>query len=390
LALKILHFADLHLDTSFARIGFSSTVARFYREQLREALKRILKLAQDEKVDLITCGGDLYEHERYTSDTGKFLQSQFENIERIPVLLVPGNHDPYLPDSLYRRLFWPSNVKIVTNAELMPVWNLGEVTIWAFAHLSPTQREAPLNEFKLSDDEGNIHLLLMHASDMSSVPPGKPVHCPFKPEEIHRAGFQFALLGHYHQGRLSSLQESSVNVQESISAPGYGYPGTPEPLGFDETGHHGVIVLEIGDGKVKAELRPISQFAFVETELDISAATSRDDIKSQLQYWADEARGNYAFARAMLKGQLQPEIELDLTVLREAIGSYFRYFDLQNRTYPAYDFSELAEEKTVRGAFVREMLNRIKLATGEEKETLRSALTLGLQAFEKREILEQV
>jgi DNA repair exonuclease SbcCD nuclease subunit len=38
-------------------------------------------------------GGDLYEHERFSPDTGQFLRAMFEGIHPTPVYISPGNHD---------------------------------------------------------------------------------------------------------------------------------------------------------------------------------------------------------------------------------------------------------------------------------------------------------
>lgn len=97
---RILHFADLHLDRSFAGLGMASTEADKRRWELRDALRRIVDLAIERQCDVITIGGDLYEHDRVTLDTGNFLVEQFR---RFPgrVFIAPGNHDPYKPDALY-------------------------------------------------------------------------------------------------------------------------------------------------------------------------------------------------------------------------------------------------------------------------------------------------
>lgn len=73
---KILHFADLHLDRSFAGVGIYSSEASTRREELRAALRRIVDLALDRGVDALTVGGDLYEHDRVTLDTGHFIAQQ--------------------------------------------------------------------------------------------------------------------------------------------------------------------------------------------------------------------------------------------------------------------------------------------------------------------------
>ena len=53
---RILHFADLHLDRSFAGLGMASTEADKRRWELRDALRRIVDLAIERQCDVITIG----------------------------------------------------------------------------------------------------------------------------------------------------------------------------------------------------------------------------------------------------------------------------------------------------------------------------------------------
>ena len=73
--MRLLHFADLHLDAPFA--WARPETARLRRRNRRETLTRILQLADDEGVDAILCAGDLFEHERFTPDTVAFLRESF-------------------------------------------------------------------------------------------------------------------------------------------------------------------------------------------------------------------------------------------------------------------------------------------------------------------------
>jgi len=111
---KILHFADLHLDASFSRVGMTPSVAKQRREELRSSLKCILNKALELGVDTITIAGDLYEHDRVSPDTMNFVKKEFEAIAPIPVVITPGNHDPFLPGSPYRQIEWSPMVKMLS------------------------------------------------------------------------------------------------------------------------------------------------------------------------------------------------------------------------------------------------------------------------------------
>ncbi len=368
---KILHFSDLHLGASFAGVGMPRDVASRYREGLREALRRIVDLAISEKVDLVTSGGDLYEGERFTPQLGEFLKGEFERLGEIPVFLVPGNHDPLVKDSLYNLVEWPPNVQLIRSSRLAPIPLRDGLTIWSFAHRFFSQKEPPLREFKISAE--GIHLLLMHGSDTSSLPPGKEVHSPFRPEEIVEGGFALALLGHYHRVHIYPPQN-----------PYLVYPGSPEPLGFDERKAHGIVIVEVSGERRRCEFFSIGRFSFLQERLDLSEERSYLQLQKRLKRWAEEKGGRRRVVRLSLEGQLNPDLDIDLTSLEESLQNRFFFFKLINHTYPAYDLTSLSQEQTVRGAFVRRLLQE-----GKGEEEIAEALIYGLQAFEGREIRQR-
>jgi len=367
---RILHFADLHLGASFAGIGMPPEVASRYRGVLRQTLTKIIDLAISEGVDLVSSGGDLYEGERSTPQLGEFLREECARLGQIPIFLVPGNHDPLVKDSLYNLVSWPTNVRLVKSPRLVPFPLKDGLTIWSFAHLSFSQKEPPLKGFK-APAQGS-HLLLMHGSDISSLPPGKEAHSPFRPDEVREAGFEIALLGHYHRAHLYPPQNPLLV-----------YPGSPEPLCFDEGQPHGVVIAEIGEGKAKCDFLPLGKFLFSQERLDLRGEDSHNQLRERLRSWAERKGGKGKAVRLILEGQLSPGLEIDYSSMEESLREGFFFLKLINHTYPAYDFKALSQEQTVRGAFVRRLLRE-----GKGEETI-NALIYGLQAFEGREIQQR-
>jgi len=368
---RILHFADLHLDASFASSSMTSRISNLRRQQLRDALKRILGLAVQRNVDAVTIAGDLYEQDRVTLDTGNFIRRELERIAPKPVLIAPGNHDPWVPHSLYHQLEWPANVFIFTEEQLHP-YELGDVTIWGAGHNSPALRDNLVSSARLPPE--GVHLLLLHASDTTRVPPGKTTHCPLTPADIRRAGFAAGLLGHYH--RATSPFEGQILY----------YPGSPEPLGFDEEGAHHVLLLEVEGDRLAPELIEINSMRYVTLELDVSGADTSETIRDEiLRQRGGRGLGN-AFVRIRFVGTLHPDVELDTELVLSQLSEHFAFLDLRDETRPSYDISSIQEEATAKGLFVRKMLKRLKQADDDERELLESALVLGLQAFEGREL----
>src|SRR5438270_13264750 len=95
-ALRLLHFADLHLDRSFAGERLYGVGAQRRREDLRTGLQRIVERAHEAQANLITCAGDLFEHDHVTRETASFvLHTRVP--AGMPVLIAPGHADPAVP-----------------------------------------------------------------------------------------------------------------------------------------------------------------------------------------------------------------------------------------------------------------------------------------------------
>ncbi len=370
---RILHFADLHLDSSFASIGMTSSEATRRREELRAALRRIVDLALELDVDAVTVGGDLYEHDRVTRDTGHFIAGQFERLAPKPVMVAPGNHDRYVPDSLYRRLDWPANVRIFDALDWAPATAGSDLVVWGAAHNGPAVRDNLLRSLRLEASERAIALL--HGSDMSAVPEGKATHCPFDASDVEQSGAAFVLLGHYHSMRLSPT-----------CSPRYGYPGSPEPLGFDEEGPHYVLLLAVEGDDVSAEPIQINEVSYRAERVDVEGMSTSDQVRESIASLSGSDARSPDIVRVVLSGQAEPDLDINVEGLLATTVQRFRHLDIIDETHASFNLDELSEEATTRGSFVRLMQAKIDAAPGSERQLLENALRHGLRAFAGQEV----
>ena len=371
---RIIHFADLHLDSSFASIGMASSESTRRREELRAALRRIVDLALERDVDAVSVGGDFFEHDRATLDTGRFVKAQFERLKPKPVFIAPGNHDPCVADSLYRQIEWPSNVTIFDSME----WNsvrLGDVEVWGVGHNSPSVRENLLRDLRLDGSRSTI--ALMHGSDTGALPEGKLAHCPFESGDVDSCGASLLLLGHYHGMRLRPAK-----------SPRWAYPGSPEPLGFDEEGPHYVLLATVEDGVVEVEPIQVNDVNYRTVDIDVTGMTHSDEVRQAISASAGSGGPSRDIVRAILRGLPDLDLDMDTDALHSGAAERFRYLDIVDETEPAFDPGDFLEETTTRGAFVRLIQERIEgeAQDSDRRERLTNALLYGLQAFDGREI----
>ena len=362
--MRLLLFADLHLDAPFA--WASPEAARLRRRNRRETLTRILALAEAEQVDAVLSAGDLFEHDRVSPDTIEFLRASFARTDR-PIFLAPGNHDWFSERSPYALVDWPENVTVFTESRLLPVELAAGLTLWGAAHRAPANTDGFFNDFR--PDRGGVHLALAHASERGALgwqEKGKQPHAPFDAAQIQAAGIAHAFLGHYHLPRDAAL---------------YTYPGNPDPLEFGEEGERGAVLVTVApDGSVTRDRRPVAVSHVHDVTVSLDGAAHAEDV-SQLVSAALE--GLDGCVRITLDGELAPVVQLDLRELSRLGPHLDGLLVRPGRLAVGYDLESIIAESTIRGQFVRDAGQEV----GDPNLRRRVILT-GLRALEGRADLD--
>jgi DNA repair exonuclease SbcCD nuclease subunit len=361
---RLLLFADLHLDAPFA--WASPEGARLRRRNRRETLTRILALAEAERVDAVLSAGDLFEHDRVSPDTIEFVRASFARTDR-PVFLAPGNHDWFSHRSPYALVDWSPNVTLFTEARLRPIELTDGLTLWGAAHRAPANTDGFFSDFR--PDRGGVHLALAHASERGALgwqESGKQPHAPFDASEIQATGIAHAFLGHYHLPR---------------DAARYTYPGNPDPLEFGEEGERGAVLVTVApDGSVARDRRPVAVSHVHDVVVGLDDAAHAEDVRQLVAAALDGLDG---CVRVTLAGELAPVVQLDLRELAR-LGAHLDELVVRpGRLAVGYDLDSIGAESTIRGQFVRD--------AGEEVGDLdrrRRVILTGLRALEGRTDLD--
>ena len=180
--LKIIHGADFHLDSPFS--GLTPEQAARRREEQRELLDRLARLARDKGADLVLLAGDLLDSQRCYRETAQALARALGDIP-CPVFIAPGNHDYYSPRSVYATLDWPDNVHIFRDPSIQRV-DLPRLNcaVYGRAFTAPHQEESPLSGFRAEGAEGTVRLMCLHGDTApQSGLPGPGPHPPVQRPE---------------------------------------------------------------------------------------------------------------------------------------------------------------------------------------------------------------
>ena len=362
--LKIVHAADLHLDSAFGALGAEK--ARERRREGRYLIERLAELASREQADLLLLSGDLFDGRHVYPETLECMAEAFARLSA-RVFIAPGNHDPYEPGGSYERACWPENVHIFRNSSVeaveLPEWN---AVVYGAAFTAPQRLEAPLQGFSAPRD-GRIHLMVLHG-DVSA---GDSAYGVIRKEEIAASGLAYLALGHIHQS--SGLQKSGSTY--------WAYPGCPEGRGFDETGEKGVLVGAVSAEGAELSFRPFARRLYEIYTVDITEKDAAEAVRQALP-----ASAAMNIVRVRLVGE-RPEKGLDLPRLQEKLQGLCYELELQDETHLREDVWESAGEDSLRGLFLRRMKEKLDAAqTEEERRLAEEALRFGLAALAGREI----
>ncbi|HEX9061961.1 MAG TPA: DNA repair exonuclease, partial [Clostridia bacterium] len=194
--MKFLHFADLHLDMPFNSSGLTAQKAQLRRKDLMDTFFRIIEIANTQKVDALLICGDLFEHDYVKKSTISLINDAFMGIPHIKVFIVPGNHDPYIPNSFYSSFMWARNVNIFTKD--LKFFTIPEHDTCLYGVGFGNFYEEKSLIFDLgSVDSSKINIFMTHGTvDMNF---GKSMYNPMSGVELAGLAMDYIALGHFHK-----------------------------------------------------------------------------------------------------------------------------------------------------------------------------------------------
>ena len=365
-AIKVLHAADLHLDSPFEALPSGKAAIR--RKEQRELLDALAKLATGERVDIVLLSGDLLDSGNPYYETGEELVRALRSIPAA-VFIAPGNHDYYSPRSPYARLQMPENVHIFTENAIR-CFALPSLKVRVYGAAFTENRSGPLLQgFRAERTEGVTNLLCLHGE----VGARGSAYDPITVEELAQSGMDYAALGHVH--KTGGLLQAGKTW--------YSWPGCPEGRGFDETGDRFVNLVELENGQCRMRQVSIALRRYEQLQVDVTGADPLLAIHSSLP--DDTVCDVY---RITLVGET--DAAPDLRRLYQNLSELFFELQLRAETRLRRGIWDCVGEDTLRGLFLGRLKARFDAAaTEEERVKLEQAARWGLAALDNGEEVAQ-
>lgn len=364
--IRILHTADLHLDSPFESLTPGKATAR--RGELRMLPRKIAAVAIREKVDLVLLSGDLLDGESVYRETGEELLESLAKIPA-PVVIAPGNHDYYSSTSIYAKLELPEQVCLFTK-NTIEVFDFPEKGFRVYGAAFTDRSAPPLLTGFHAETTGNLRNLMCIHGVVDA--PGS-AYDPISTGEIENSALDYLALGHVHKA--SGLLKAGNTW--------YSSPGCPEGRGFDETGRKTLSIVELQeDGCTLREISVASR-RYEEISVDV---TEQDPLFAiQLALPDETVRDIY---RIILRGET--DRPLDLQMLQEKLSEYFFEVQLRDETHLKGNLWERAGNSTLRGIFLARMKKQFDAVEDEQQRSrIEQAVRWGMAAMDHREEIAQ-
>lgn len=360
--MRILHAADLHLDSAFA--GLAEEKAALLRQESRDILRRMVDWANDHAVDVMLLSGDLFDSDRMYSQTARTLAQALARF-RGRIFVSPGNHDFYAPGSGCDAVDWPENVHIFTSRRPQTVLLRSLNASVTGAAFTAAEEWEPFDGASFSGGDAPIRLGVLHGE----VTRGESKYRAIPPAEIEKTNLTYLALGHVH--RCAGVQRAGNTA--------YAYPGCLPGRGFDETGDKGFLYGEITPEKVELEFIPFAPRRYQSVTADITDRDPADAVRQAL----DPDCGQDV-CRVLLTGSRRENFSL--SALTSELSGLCAALELTDETYPEEDVWARCGEDSLRGLFLQNLRARYDGADEEEKRQLLQAARFGLAALDNRDL----
>jgi DNA repair exonuclease SbcCD nuclease subunit len=228
----IVHSSDLHLgvDDSFSN---SDSLA---------VLPKVLATAIEVRADVVLLAGDTFDNHRQPLELLE-RAAQMMRDYRNPIVILPGNHDPLTPDSVYRRggLANIPNVRILgLNVDQAVMFSEFELEIWGRAHVDYSDM-SPLADPRPRSTRWQLAAAHGHYVDEARDPNRLIGSWLIHREELIATGSDYIALGHWNQA--TPVGNGDISAY---------YSGSPEYAGTVN-----VVRLRV-HGKVEVSQTPLN------------------------------------------------------------------------------------------------------------------------------------
>ena len=355
-----IHTSDLHLGLRLNNKQFSLKEREKRREELWDTFDEIIEISKDENVKYVFISGDMTEGEYLNFKNLRRIISKLKNAEHTKFVITCGKNDPYNINSLYEYVEWPDNVYIFKNTDQVQKIYFEEDNLCVYSiswDYDQTNRPQLIYDISVEDDKINVLMLScsVYQDEENRINP-----------DLIKNKFDYCALGGAHNHEI---------IKDNIA-----YPGTPEPLSFDETREHGIIKGTLEKNNVSYKFLPLSKRKFVIRDIDIESSYSFNKILDLIKFSGDTISNIKDYIRVNLNGTVNADISID--EIKNEAKQFFYYIEFEEN----FIYKNIDENKYEDNDF--NIIESYKLQFDNYGNKLeQQAFELGLKVLRKEKVV---
>ena len=317
--IRFLNTSDWQLGMT--RHFLSEGAQERYSQSRFDAIRTMGRVAKDEGCQFMLVCGDAFESNQVDRKTVARAMEALKEVP-VPVFILPGNHDPLNPASVYRSSTFierkPEHVQIVDSAAPIKISEGAELVGAPWISKRPVAN--PIEEVlaTLHPAEGMTRICMAHGCvDLFTPDRDAPgvIAVTTLERAIEEGKIHFVALGDRH-----SL--SKVGAGDRIW-----YSGTPEATDFSETQSGYAQIVEIGESSVSTTAVQVGQWRFVERDrVDMNSV---DEVEGLRKWLEGIERKEMTVLRLKLVGSLSLSLRSVLDKHLSAAEDVFGAIDIR-------------------------------------------------------------
>lgn len=250
----------------------------------------VARLARERQVDAVLVAGDVFDDNGVGADTVQQARDALAEFGAIPVVLLPGNHDPATADSALRRLAPAAeNLHLALTQELISIGGTTPpLEIYPCPLVTRHHYDDPAGWLPARGDGAAIRVAVAHGGALSF---GETTESPNRIDvaAILARGFDYVALGDWH---------GVFQVE-----PRAWYAGAPEATRYKEKQPGYVLIVDIDapGAEPRVEQVAVARTRWLTQVLDLANDDSLDDLATRLDALEEKS---WTLLELTLHGQL--------------------------------------------------------------------------------------
>lgn len=316
--MRFVHTGDWQIGMRAAAVGTAGTRVR---EERFAAGQRVVATAQLQGAEFLLVAGDTFEDngvDRTQVQRVIDILSAFDG----PVYIIPGNHDPLCPGSVWEHPAWSRAGNLHVLRDEVPVPLPGGTLYPCIAREKRAQRD-PTLWIPATGGEG-IRIGLAHGS-VEGIAIDDPYY-PIPAKAAARCALDYLAVGHWHSWLPFAAPGGAIRMA---------YSGAHEPTKFGERDSGNALLVTIDAPGAEPRIEPLRTGGLTWSALEESIRDGADleRLRERLDAWPEPA---HALVSLRLSGILPVDGQAVLDEIAQLLAARFLYGALDaDRLLPA-------------------------------------------------------